>query len=111
MSDRDFVQKRKIWKEFPDKSSTILHFKSVDHKDCPIYKNVIRAETIISGYYIKTLSVNPPKTFLSIISQNDVKGKIPTYLVNKVSQTAPKDWVKSLLKGCEIVRQNKYKKK
>jgi glutaredoxin-related protein len=104
VSDRDFVQRRKIWKEFPDENSTILHFKSIDHKNCPVKKNVIRAETILSGYFIKKISDNPPKTFLSIISQNDIKGKIPTYLVNKVSQTAPKDWVKSLVKGCEIVK-------
>lgn len=111
MSDRDFVQRRKIWKDFPDVSSTILHFKSVNNKNCPVYKNIVRAETIISGYYIKTISVNPHKTFLSIISQNDIKGNIPTYIVNKVSQTAPKDWIKTLIKGCEMVRLKKSKTK
>jgi hypothetical protein len=109
IDNRDFVQKRKIWKNFPDETSTLLHFKSVDHKDCPIYKKTVRAETIISGYFIKTLNIDPPKTFLSIISQNDIKGKIPTTLVNRLSQTAPKDWVKNLLKGCEMVKQKKIK--
>lgn len=108
IKDRDFVQGRKIWKEFPDKTSTILHFKSIDHPKCPPSKKFVRANTIISGYFIQTISTNPPVTRLASITQTDVKGMIPRVIVNKVAQNAPKEWMKSLLKGCEMVK-NKNK--
>lgn len=113
VSDRDFVQKRKMWKDFPEQDSHILHLKSVEHHKCPEKRKKVRANIIISGYFIKTLSYNPPKTFLSIVSQTDIKvylklilqGSIPKWLVNTAAQKAPKEWVANLLKGCQMVRQ------
>lgn len=107
VSDRDFVQKRKIWRDFPTKESIILHFKSVDHHLCPEKPKFVRAETVISGYFIKTISLNPIKTLVSIISQTDIKGSIPNWLVNSASQKAPREWVNNLIKGCEKIRANK----
>lgn len=104
---RDFVQKRKIWHDFPDKNSVCIHFKSIDHPLCPLYKKIVRAHTYISGYFIKTESLNPPRCTVHIISQTDVKGKIPIWIVNKVSQSAPNDWVNNLIKGCKMVREKK----
>jgi hypothetical protein len=104
---RDFVQKRKIWRDFPADDSIILHFKSVDHPQCPDKKGFIRASTIISGYFIKQISTNPLKTILSSVTQTDIKGSIPQWLVNSVSQKAPKEWVNNLIKGCEKIKANK----
>jgi hypothetical protein len=104
VKNRDFVQRRKIWKNFPDENSVILHFKSVDNQHCPVKKDFIRANTIISGYYIQTLSTNPLRTRLSGITQTDVKGIIPKMIVNRVAQNAPKEWMKNLLNGCKIVK-------
>ena len=104
---RDFVQKRKIWKDFPESSSHILHFKSVDHPLCPVKPKFVRAETLISGYFIKTINVFPPRTLISIISQTNIKGMIPAWLVNQVAKSAPKEWLDNLTKGCEKVRANK----
>ena len=101
------MQSRKIWKNFPTDDSIVITFKSVTHEKCPVYKKYVRAETIISGYYIQTISLNPPKTHLGIISQNDIKGNIPAWLVNSVAQKAPKEWINNLIKGCERVRANK----
>ena len=74
---------------------------------CPENPKFVRAETIISGYFIKTVSINPIKTLVSIIAQTDIKGSIPNFIVNNVSQKAPKEWVNNLMKGCEQVRANK----
>lgn len=101
------MQRRKIWYDFPDKNSVCLHFKSVDHPLCPISKKFVRANTYLSGYFIKTESISPQVCSVHIISQTDVKGKIPIWLVNKVSQTAPIDWVNNLIKGCKMVREKK----
>lgn len=102
VKDRDFLQIRKIWNEFPTKDSLILHFKSATHPNIPETDKFIRAHTVISAYYIHTVSYNPPVTQMSIITQTDIRGSIPTWLVNKVAQKAPKDWVNSLIKGCQI---------
>lgn len=107
VKDRDFVQKRKIWKNFPTPESTIINFKSVVHKLAPEYPKFVRADTIISGYFIKTLSLNPVKTLISIISQTDIKGSIPAWIVNSAAQKAPKEWINNLMKGCEKVRAQK----
>jgi hypothetical protein len=108
---RDFVQRRKIWRNFPDEDTHCIHFKSIEHKDCPLIKNKVRANTIISGYFIRTESTNPMVCHLSVIAQTDVAGKIPTWIVNKISQSAPNEWIRNLHIGCKMIKQrNKIKK-
>jgi len=108
VSDRDFVQQRKMWKNFPDERSHILHFISVENKDCPINKKIVRAETVISGYFIKDDEERGPNhSILGIISQTDIKGNIPTWLVNKFAPKSSKGWVKSLYKGCKMITGEK----
>ena len=46
------------------------------------------------------------KSIIGILSQTDLKGNIPHVLVNKFAPKSSRSWVKSLLKGCEIVAQN-----
>jgi hypothetical protein len=107
IKDRDFVQRRKIWNQFPDEDSVILHFKSVEHHLCPVKSSHIRANTIISGYYIQTISKNPLRTRLTGITQTDIKGMIPKMIVNRISQSAPKEWMKNLVNGCKLVKEKK----
>ena len=107
VQDRDFVQQRKIWKDLPDEKSALIHFKSVEHPNAPVNPKTIRATTIISGYFITSVSDNPNKTMIYIISQTDIKGSIPKWIVNSVSQRAPGDWIKNLIKGCNIVSRLK----
>jgi hypothetical protein len=76
VSDRDFVQQRKKWVDFPEKDSIMIHYRSVPNNKMPIKNKIIRGEIIISGYLIKTISYNPPKSFLLIISQTDIKVNI-----------------------------------
>ena len=106
VDDRDFVQQRKMWKNFPTDKSHILHFISFDTPSCPKNKKCVRAETIISGYYIQDDPENPENTILGILSQTDIKGNIPHFLVNKFAPKSSKKWIKSLIKGCEIVCNN-----
>ena len=106
ISNRDFVQQRKMWKNFPTGKSHILHFISVENHECPPSKKNVRAETIISGYYMQDDPDNPEKSILGVLSQTDLKGNIPHVLVNKFAPKSSKNWVKSLIKGCEIVTKN-----
>ena len=104
-TDRDLVQQRKIWKNFPNEHSHIMHFKSVTHPKCPVNKKYIRAETVISGYYLKD---NGDSTIMCTVSQTDAKGSVPAWIINKAAPSSSRKWINSLLKGCEMVYQNKY---
>jgi hypothetical protein len=84
-----------------------MHFKSIEHPDMPVRRKIIRADTIISGYIIRPISAN--RCSMTIISQNDVKGVIPKIIVNRFAGRAPKDWVKSLIKGCKQSMANTKK--
>ena len=98
--DRDNVQQRKIWKNFPNNNSHILHFTSIDSPQFPKSKKYIRANTIISGYYIEDIP-GENKSNLIIVSQTDVGG--PNWLINKVAPKASKNWVNNLIKGCNMI--------
>jgi hypothetical protein len=100
ISNRDFLQKRKCVHDWPEEGQTTMHFKSIDHPNKPKVNRVIRAETIISGYILEQIQDDPPITQLTVISQNDIKGMIPKYLVNMASGKAPKQWVNNLMTGC-----------
>ena len=106
VKNRDFVQQRKIWRNFPTTKSHMLHFISIDTPDCPVNKKCIRAETVISGYYMQDDPEEPEHTLLGVLSQTDIKGNIPHFLVNKFAPKSSKKWVKSLIKGCELVYNN-----
>ena len=106
VKNRDFVQQRKIWRNFPTTKSHMLHFISIDSPDCPENKKCIRAETVISGYYMQDDPEEPGHSLLGVLSQTDIKGDIPVFLVNKFAPKSSKSWIKSLYKGCEIVLKN-----
>ena len=106
VSDREFVQQRKMWKHFPTNKSHILHFISVENPSCAKNKKCVRAETIISGYYMQDDPDEPGHSILGVLSQTDLKGNLPIFLVNKIAPKASKNWVKSLHKGCKIVVEN-----
>lgn len=99
ISNRDFLQQRKVIFDFPTKGVTYMHFKSIEHPGKPPVKGIVRAETIISGYIIEQIQDDPPITQLTVISQNDIKGLIPKYLVNLASGKAPKQWIGNLITG------------
>ena len=99
ISNRDFLQKRRVMRDFPKKGAVTMHFQSIDHPKKPLVKGVIRANTILSGYLIEQIQDDPPVTQLIIISQNDIKGLIPKFLVNLASGKAPKQWVANLVAG------------
>lgn len=106
VDDREFVQQKKTWKNFPTEKSHILHFISLENPACPYNKKCVRAETIISGYYMQDDPEVPGHSILGVLSQTDLKGNIPHFLVNKLAPKSSKGWIKSLFKGCKIVIDN-----
>ena len=106
ISNRDFLQLRKCRHNYPKKGVKTLHFKSIEHQEKPPVSGIVRAETILSGYVIEQIEEDPPVTQLTIISQNDIKGLIPKYLVNMASGKAPKQWIANLISGWHELMKN-----
>lgn len=96
ISDRDFVQKRVTFKGYQG-IDFVIGFEHFESEEFPKIKKAIRAETIISGYVIRKVSKD--KTDISLIAQTDIKGVIPKYIFNKLSQKAPLDWIKKFEKA------------
>lgn len=96
VTNRDFLQKR-CYKRNIGGFDIVLAFVSYEDKDFPPIKSAIRANTIISGYAFKKIDESTTK--LVIISQTDIKGSIPTWIINMTASKAPSDWVKRLEKA------------
>lgn len=100
LTKRDWLQRRIFIRDYPAPGDLCMHFVSVESPLKPPVPKVIRAETVISGYIIRP---GPNDTCtVTIITQNDIKGLIPTSIVNRVASKAPADWVKNMIKGCNM---------
>lgn len=94
MSDRDFCNLRS-WMEFTNGEYVIFNH-SVEHNDCPVKKNFIRAKSFISGYYIQPYN-NGEGTYLTYVTHSDPCGSIPKSVINfAMTKGAPR-----LLDICE----------
>ena len=104
VTERDLVQRRRIYHPLPDANSFLIHFKSIDHPQCPVISKFVRANTLISGYFMQTIQANPPKSLICTISQTDIGGSLPKGIVNNLAAKAPKDWILSLIKGLNALK-------
>ncbi|CAD8078889.1 unnamed protein product [Paramecium sonneborni] len=102
VTPREWIQRRILRYDFPQKGQITLIFYSVDYPQHPINRNRIRAHTEISSMIFENFEQKNIK--ISICSNNDIKGYIPKMIVNRASTSGPIDWFKSLQDAC-----NKYK--
>ncbi|XP_049850584.1 START domain-containing protein 10-like [Schistocerca gregaria] len=78
VSNRDFCNLRS-WKVFGDSKEYIIFNYSVKHDKCPEKKNFVRAQSVLSGYYIRALESGCEFIYYS---QSDPKGWIPSWIIN-----------------------------
>ncbi|CAD8156497.1 unnamed protein product [Paramecium octaurelia] len=102
VTPREWVQRRILRYDFPEKGQITLIFYSIDYPQHPVNRNRIRAYTEISSMIFEDYEQNNVK--ISICSNNDIKGYIPKMIVNRASASGPIDWFKSLQEAC-----NKYR--
>ncbi|CAB3401614.1 unnamed protein product [Caenorhabditis bovis] len=92
---RDFVLQRS-WLE--TKHEKLICSHSVCHEDYPPAKGFIRATVLLSGYLIEDHDEEGCQ--VTYISHTDPKGKLPTWLVNRVTKVVAPKVVKKLHKAC-----------
>ncbi|XP_068718776.1 START domain-containing protein 10-like [Montipora capricornis] len=89
MKNRDFVTQRS-WNCTDD--DFIIFNHTVYHKDIPVKKGFIRGQSILSGYFVQRKGEGCSVTY---VSQVDLKGHLPKWLVNRAStKIAPKVVIK-----------------
>jgi len=100
VTPRDFLQYRKA---VIDTDCISIMMRSADHDSRPVKSGFIRAESFISGYIIRQRG---PDCELFIMSQTDIKGLIPKWIVNMVAAKAPAQWVDNLLRACGKIKDS-----
>ncbi|XP_051155007.1 START domain-containing protein 10-like [Leptopilina boulardi] len=96
LKNRDFVLQRS-WLDTGDEQLIINH--SVYHKDYPPRKQFVRATSYLTGYIVR-LSQNGGSE-LGYVSHTDPHGKLPVWLVNKITQIFTPKMVKKLHKASQ----------
>ena len=96
VTPRDFLQYRKAHAE--DESTITILMRSAEHPDKPELPGSIRAETYISGYVLRQRG---PDCALFLMSQTDVRGLIPKWIVNMMAAKAPAQWIENLGNCCK----------
>jgi len=95
---RDFVQFRRI--RTLEDGSIVIVLRSCEHAGAPKDKNVIRAESLNSGYIFRqTYEQGLPVLKIFITTRADIKGLIPKWIINMMAPRAPKEWVTNLRKA------------
>jgi len=87
-----------------DSKVYILLFKNSSHPDRPITPQYIRAKCIRSGYVIRPLPDDPTSCQMFVLSQNDVGGSLPRWLINFVAPRGVAQWYANFRKACEVLR-------
>jgi hypothetical protein len=104
VSQRDLIQRRRIWHPFPDQNSFLIHFTSCEHEKLPVVSKYVRARSHTAGFFFQTIQTEPLRTFVCSISQTDYNGSLPQSLVTSMTAKAPKDWVINLTKGLQAMK-------
>ncbi|XP_048480699.1 START domain-containing protein 10 isoform X2 [Plutella xylostella] len=86
LKNRDFVLQRS-WLDTGDEKMILNH--SVFHKDYPPRKGFVRAQSLLTGFTVRTAAGGG--SWLGYVSRSDPRGALPAWLVNRVTaQLAPR---------------------
>lgn len=105
ISERDFVLQRKVWKNFPEENTYMMHSKSIVLSEVPEVKKFTRGHTEILAFYIKEISNSPLKCKFISVEMNDLKGSIPNFMLNKVASNKPKNFLEKLTEGLSKLKK------
>uniref|UniRef100_A0AC34GXN6 START domain-containing protein n=1 Tax=Panagrolaimus sp. ES5 TaxID=591445 RepID=A0AC34GXN6_9BILA len=91
---RDFVMQRS-WLDTGSEKYICGH--SVCHDDFPPTKNFIRGTIYLTAYFVKALGPNACE--ITYLTHSDPKGKLPTWLINRVTKVVAPKALKKLHKA------------
>jgi len=92
---RDFVMQRS-WLDIGDEKYICGH--SVCHDDFPPLKGYIRGTVYLTAYFVQALSDKSCQ--VTYVTHSDPKGKLPVWLINRVTKVVAPKALKKLHKAC-----------
>jgi len=95
VTNRDWVNQRS-WRVIEDKEYIIMNH-SVAHSAQREKKGFVRANSILSGYLVR---VAEKGCILLYITQNDPRGWLPAWLMNKVTKSFAPQIIDKMHKAC-----------
>jgi hypothetical protein len=102
VTPRDFLQYRK---SIVEGSVVTIMMRSAIHDEKPPVHGYIRAESLISGYVIRQKGEDCE---LFLMSQTDIKGLIPKWMVNIAAAKAPAQWIDNLIRSCTRLKDTEF---
>ncbi|KAK3100725.1 hypothetical protein FSP39_024311 [Pinctada imbricata] len=96
LKNRDFVTQRS-WLDLGSEFIIINH--SVNYKEKPIRKGFIRGISYLTGYLIRKQD-NQTCQF-TYVAQSDPRGKLPSWVVNKLTHYLAPKVISRIQKGCK----------
>jgi hypothetical protein len=90
-SDRDFLQAMNFWHDFPEPGMMTMSAKSIEDPRMPVQKKKVRGHVYMQILICKPLppSNGEERTEAILISNLDIKGLVPKWIVNLTTKTAP----------------------
>ncbi|XP_044753381.1 START domain-containing protein 10-like isoform X2 [Coccinella septempunctata] len=105
VKNRDFVLQRS-WLDMGNEKLMFNH--SVEHKDFPPRKGFIRATSHLTGFVIRTMDNG---CSFGYVTQTDPRGKLPPWLVDKITKKFAPKMITKLKKAAENYEQWKLNQK
>jgi len=97
IAGRDFCNQRSWWVA-EDLSNYLIINHSVEHEKCPPQKSFVRAKSIRTGYWLRPAPDNADHTEIIYLTQTDLMGMIPTWIVNKATKTFAPRLIENLIR-------------
>ncbi|KAL4230161.1 START domain-containing protein 10 [Mactra antiquata] len=96
LRNRDFVTQRS-WLDMGQEKWILNH--SVNHESCPPRKGYIRGISYLTGYLIR--QQGDTKCQFTYVAQSDPRGKLPVWVVNKVTKILAPKIISRIHKACK----------
>lgn len=104
ISGRDFCLYRGVKCDY-ERKVFLLVFKNSYNPLRPVTDKFVRAQCVRSGYVIRPAPDDPKSCQMFVISQNDVKGALPKWLINIVAPRGVEQWYNNFRKACTNLRE------
>lgn len=99
-TDRDFVVRKKIWKDYDNKKGCyLIHMKSVKINEYPEQTKPVRGEFIIRTGYICPIEGDENKCKLYLVTSFDIKMSAPIVLLRNLGSDGQKKWSEKLIQN------------
>lgn len=111
--DRDFLMQQDVIWDFPEKGMMTAICRSIEDDRMPNFKNKVRATAHVIAMVLKpdTDAKGNDLTHCMLLTNVDINGLVPKWIVNIGARSAPSQWFTDCQKACDDFVNGKFKVK